>query len=204
MEELVRHHAERDQSADQEAQFQTIRTKFKLTPGAVAAKEFVARHFDVSQKDASTIAVANFESLVASLSEDTIQDFFSDTLNEQESKERKTHVLTRKTKDRLEHLAERVGRSRDATFEGALRFMQQLVEFQHEKQIKSHRQHLDALRALVDDALDLENTFMRELEKQDPVRQELNRVCLVLEDMLADVEREIETGQALPSDHTFV
>lgn len=148
MENLVRGFSSNGESDYSGRQRQSIRTKFRLSISALEAKEFIAEHFGISQKEAAMVAVSNFELFLDSLEGKEKQSVVDRALDNNTARQRKTHVISRETKGRLEALTEMLDTSRDNVFDTALRFMESLIQFRQEKQVEQHEKLLPTLEDL--------------------------------------------------------
>jgi hypothetical protein len=203
MEDLINDFHSNGEAGTSAAKRQSVRTKFKLSREAVAAKEFIAEHFGISQKEAADVAVSNFNSFLGSLDEEEMRRLAHKTRSHGREKVRKTHVVSRKTKERLEFLMEKLDASRDEVFEQVLRFMRSLIELQQQNQIDQHKKLLPAIQELEQKAGEVEALAHGELSKDDPLRREIGAICLILENMLSDVRDEVQNNRPLPNDHAF-
>lgn len=203
MEDFIHEHNSNGKLDPSGAKRQSVRTKFKLSRKGIDAKEFIAEHYSISQKEAAGVAVSNFESFLESLDDGQARNLSEKTRSKGGERIRKTHVVSRETKERLEALMLELDASRDDIFERALRFTRTLIEFQQKEQIDQHDKMLPALDELEQKAGEVEALAHGELSKDDPVRREIGSICLILENMLRDIRDEVENKRPLPSEHEF-
>lgn len=207
MEDIVQQYGLDPDDLSPPARPDSVRTKFKLSPDALAAKTAIADYYGTSQKTAARIAVRNFVSMISNAESGTtagiIDDLIEDLLSTVETRERKTHVVDPDTKREMERLQDELAVSRDDVFECALRLMQSLLEFQAQKQIESHKRMLSALGELQRHAAEVEDRARSSLSTEDPLRKALSEVSMMISDLRAGVRDEVDRGHPVSSDHDF-
>lgn len=201
MEELVSDHSDilSEESATQEKR--SVRTKFKFSEDAITAREQLADHWEMTQKDVAEVVAKIADRF---LTDDRREDFVENACNRRGELTRKTHVVSKATRDFLGQTAKELNLTRDQFFDAALRLAHTMVQQKRKRQIEDHKDLLPDLRDLRDRAEEVYSKVAERIEEKDP----LSNVPLFgrinhLENIVGALEEEIKKGKPLKSDYDF-
>jgi hypothetical protein len=198
MEELAERNRDLPDPRSTAEQKRSIRTKFKLSKHATEAKEWLADHWEVSQKEAADLVAENIKAIIESDLE-TRDHFASQAYEQPGDLVRKTHVVSKQTRDRLESMAEELNLTRDQFFDASLRLTKSIILKQHAAQIEKHRSALERLKELHKLGRKVETSLDNELPSDDPVGIGFAGVMHRLEDIIDAIQEEVRSGEPMSS-----
>jgi hypothetical protein len=203
MEELVENRSNLGQKAPSGKGKRSVHTKFKLSEKALRAKEHLAEHWGVTQKEVAEMAAQLTMSFLEDESEET-RDWFVDNASTQPGEiTRKTHVVSRDTKSLLEETADELNLTRDQCFDACLRLAHAVVQFLQDAQLERHEEQLSALSELLEQAEAIEATLQEETTDIDPLKPAIASIRGQIEAIVDDIEDEVERGVPLGRNHEF-
>lgn len=203
MEELVKNRSNLGQKAPSSQGKRSVHTKFKLSEDALQAKETLAEHWGVTQKEVAEMAAQIAASVLEDEDEET-QRWFVDNASDQPGElARKTHVVSRNTKSFLETTASDLELTRDQFFDASLRLAHAIVQFLREAQLERHEEQLSHLRDLLEQAEAIEADLQEETTAVDPLNPAITSVRSRIEAIVDDIEDELERGVPLGRNHEF-
>lgn len=203
MEDLLSDREDALPDAPEKDDLQSVRTKFKLSEEALDIKERLSDYFDASQKDVCKIALDLTTSFLDG-DDDLIERFSQKASDRPDDLRRKSHVVSRATLNSIEETAEELGLSRDQFLEGALHLVHRLIRYQRQRQIENHEDLLPMVKELRDKAEEVETEVREKTQETDPLRDGIGLIMVSLEQMIADLEDEIEGGEPLSQDHSWL
>lgn len=203
MEDLASRHDEvlSDNSSFQEKR-EDVRTKFKLSGEAAEAKEWLAEHWNMTKKDVAEV-VAEVTDHFLSKDPELRDAFVEGAQNQPGNPSRSSHLVSAATRDFLRDTARELNLSRDQVFDGALRLVRGMVRSKQNQQIENHEELLPMLEKLYEQAEEVENEVIGKVHEDDPLRLAVVDIARRLDEITTDLNREIERGEPLGSDHTF-
>lgn len=203
MEELVRSQSNLGRKAPSSRGKQSVHTKFKLSEDALQAKEQLAEHWGVTQKEVAEMAAQLTVSFLEDEGDDTRRWFIENAYEQPGELTRKTHVVSRDTKTFLEATASDFNLTRDQFFDAALRLAHTIVKFLREVQIDRHEEQLPRLYDLLDQVEAIEVDLQEEATDVDPLKPALASIRTQLEAIVTDIEDELDSGVPLARNHEF-
>lgn len=203
MEELLSDREDTLPDAPEKDDLQSVRTKFKLSEETLDIKERLADYFDASQKDVCKIALDLTKSFLDG-NDDLIESFSHKASTRPDDLQRKSHVVSRATLNSIEETAEEFGLSRDQFLEGSLRLVYRLIQYQRQRQIDDHEDLLPKVKAFRKRARDFESVVEEKTQSTDPLRDGISLIIVSLNQMIADLKEEIESGKPLSQDHSWL
>ncbi len=188
--------ARRLQSSDS-----SVRTTFTISQEAIDTLDWLSERMNRTRKD----MLKEVLELCRAAWRDQKEEL-SDTANSLtiEDPVRKPMAIGAGTRSGLNRLSEESGISRDHLAELGIRLARIVAERAIEKQIEPHRKILDDLEELHKHAEAVRSKLHGQVGKDDPVDFALFGIEQTLEEMLADIEREVQTNKPLNRGHQFV
>lgn len=182
--------------AQKAEQRQSVRTTLNLRDDALEAKEWLSSYYGISQKDLLDLALG--------LLEDCFEPDEEGLLPEVEVLEmvgnrssgnttRKSHAVSRATRDRFTDLSEEHDISRDGLVEVGPKLLKAFAQVQ----IQRHQEVLEEIESYHEKGLELEGKLTETLGDEDPVRDGFSRVMLSLRRLRDEIADEIEHGSPI-------
>ena len=203
MEELVKNRSNLGQKAPSGKGKRSVHTKFKLSEKALQAKEQLADHWGVTQKEVAEMAAQLTLSFLDDEDEETRRWFVDNASTQPGEITRKTHVVSRDTKSLLEATAEELNLTRDQFFDACLRLAHKVIQFLQDAQLERHEEQLSALYELLEQAEAIEATLQAETTDIDPLKPAIAAIRRQIEAVVDDIEDEVERGVPLGRTHEF-
>lgn len=203
MEELVKNRSNLGRKAPSGQGKQSVHTKFKLSEAALQAKERLAEHWGVTQKEVAEMAAQLTVSFLEDESEETRRWFIENAYDQPGELTRKTHVVSWDTKSFLETTASDFNLTRDQFFDAALRLAHTIIKFLREAQLEHHEEQLPRLYDLLDQLESIESHLQEEATEVDPLKPAITSIRGQLETIVDDLKEEVERGVPLGRNHEF-
>ena len=203
MEEFVKNRSTVGQEVPSGQGKRSVHTKFKLSEDALQAKEALAEHWGVTQKEVAEMAAQITASVLEDEDEETRRWFVENASDQPGDLVRKTHVVSRDTKSFLETSASDLELTRDQFFDASLRLTHKIVQFLREAQLERHEEQLSHLHALLEQAEAIEADLQEETTAVDPLNPAVTAVRRQIEAIVDDIEGELERGVPLGRTHEF-
>lgn len=203
MEELVKSRSNLSRKAPSGRGKQSVHTKFKLSEDALQAKERLAEHWGVTQKEVAEMATQLTVSFLEDEDQETRRWFIENAYEQPGELTRKTHVVSRETKSFLEATAGDFNLTRDQFFDACLRLAQTIVKFLRGVQLDRHEDQLPRLYDLLDQVEAIEAELHQEATDVDPLKPALCSIRDQLEAIVGDIEDELDSGTPLARNHEF-
>lgn len=164
---------------------QSVRTTFKLSQTAMDAKAWLAKHWGITQKEASDEICNTLPELLERLKlpEGVSIKEFAKLLRMTGNLVRKTQVISRGSRRILEDMAKKHGVSRDEMFDFSLCYFKFIVENQEKKTRENRIKALELLGELADHAGRVESELNELLDDDDPIREEFSDIIFPLDDL---------------------
>ncbi len=164
---------------------QSVRTTFKLSQTALDAKAWLAKHWGITQKEASDEICNTLPKLLEGLK---LPEGFSikesaKLLRMTGNLVRKTQVISRGSRRILEDMAKKHGVSRDEMFDFSLFYFKFIVENQEKKTRENRIKALELLGELADHARRVESELNELLDDDDPIREKFSDITFSLGDL---------------------
>lgn len=174
----------------------SVRTTFNLSKDIVERKEWLSSYFGISQKDVLDLALEMIEECFeqdreALLEKQEVLKAAKDRPSGDTA--RKSHVVSRGTRDRFTELSEEYDIPRNGLVEVGLELTRALTKVQ----IQRHEEALEEIEAYYDRGRELEKKLKEDLGSEDPVRDGFSKVMLSLEMLKSEIEEEIEHGSPI-------
>jgi hypothetical protein len=203
MEELLASRTFSEDESSSDGGARSVHVKFELSKDAVAAKEALAAHWDMSEKAGAEMAAQLTVSFLEDEDEDTRRRFVEKARDQPRPRTRGAHVVGRATKSLLETTASNLDLTRDQCFDACLRLAYSIVQVVREDQLERHEAHVSALRSLLDRAKTIEADLQEEATDIDPLKPAITAVRRQIEAIVEDVEDELSRGRPLGHTHEF-
>lgn len=203
MEELLANRDALGDDSPSSGRKRSVHVKFKLSKDALQAKEELATHWDVPQKEVAEMAAQLTVSFLRDEDDETRHRFVEKALEPPRPFTRGTHVISRATKSFLETTASDLELTRDQFFDACLRLAHSIVQFLREAQLDRHEALFSALRDLREQAEMIEEDLQEEATDIDPLKPAITEVRRRIEAIVDDVEDELEENRPLGRTHEF-
>lgn len=202
MEELVSAHTDilTEETATQEKR--SVHTKFKLSGDAVAAREWLASHWDMNQKDVAEVVARITDRFLSG--HEAREEFVEDASNQPGELTQKTHVVSNGTRNFLKRTAKELNLTRDQFFDASLRLVHTMVHHKRKKQIEHHKELLPVLDELRARTKEVYKEVEARIDDDDPLGgTTIFGKLKHLENIVGALEEEIEKGRPLETDFDF-
>lgn len=202
MEELVSAHSDilTQETATQEKR--SVHTKFKLSEDAIAAREWLASHWDMNQKDVAEVVARVTDRFLSG--DEAREEFVEDASNQPGELTQKTHVVSNETRNFLKRTAKELNLTRDQFFDASLRLVQAMVHHKRKKQIEHHKELLPVLDELRAHTKEVYSEVKALIDDDDPLGgTTIFGKLKHFENIVSALEEEIERGKPLKADFDF-
>lgn len=202
MEELVSAHSDilTQETATQEKR--SVHTKFKLSEDAIAAREWLASHWDMNQKDVAEVVARVTDRFLSG--DEAREEFVEDASNQPGKLTQKTHVVSNGTRNFLKRTAKELNLTRDQFFDASLRLVHTMVHHKRKKQIEHHKELLPVLDELRARTKEVYEEVEARIDDDDPLGgTTIFGKLKHLENIVGALEEEIERGNPLETDFDF-
>jgi len=202
MEELVSGRSDILSQESSAQEKQPVHTKFKLSEDAIAAREWLADHWDMNQKDVAEVVMEITDRFLSE--NEAREEFVEDASDRPGELTRKTHVVSNGTRNFLKRTARELNLTRDQFFDASLRLVHTMVRQKHKEQIEYHKELLPILDELRAHTEEVYSEVEARTDDGDPLGgTTIFGKLKHLENIVGALKEEIEREDPLKSDFDF-
>ena len=181
---------------------QSTRTTFRVRVDVIESLNWMKDNFNMTGKNLIEAIIKTFDQFEknnTNIFQFLKEEAGGNKFDIMEAK-RRTMVLSKETLRILNDLSQKIKTSRDLLLNGAIITFKILYDLQIKETREKHKKILDILERVDMHLLKIETNMKKLLGENDPIFNRFGYVMVILENLISDINKELETGEPVNPD----